>query len=438
MLCDGASAAVDGRRQSDRARALDHFIRGTVADVMEDHYQAIFHYQEALRCDSASPFVYVALAQDYLLLGNPVQAEALLDHALRLQPNHVPALELKSLLLRSTGRIEAARQVLRRLVQAAPDNVEHLRQLLAAELVAGDFKEAQRLLEHLKTMGKDDGLLDRQVLAVYLTAGQFERAATLLEQMIGQDSSDAGLVYALGNCRLQQGDTIRAEELIRRANRTEPGEPRYWIALAAVAMGRQDFARVTELVDSALARTPPHASLFSLKGLALYRTGKAAESIPVFRQAIELDSTMYVAMGSLALVYDELDSVEQAVELYERAIRLSDSAATYLNNLAYTFAARGIELERAQALVRRALEAEPGNSAYLDTMGWVEYGLGDYRSAIRWLEKAQRADPSNAATLEHLGDAHEKLGKRSKALRYYREALRLDPANETLRGKSEP
>jgi tetratricopeptide (TPR) repeat protein len=429
---------MNGRRQSDKALALDHFIRGSVADVMEDRYRAIFHYQEALRCDSASPFIYVALAQDYVLLGNPVQAEVLLDRALRLQPGHVPALELKALLLRSLGRNEAAREVLRRLVQAAPGHVEHLRQLLAAEFVAGDFNEAQRLHERLKASGDDDGLLDRQVLAVYLTAGEFGRAATLLERMMTQDSSDAGLVYALGSCRLQQGDTTRAEELIRRANGMEPGEPRYWIALAAICMGRQDFNCVTALVDSALARTPPQASLFSLKGLALYRTGRAAESIPVFRQAIELDSTMYVAVGSLALVYDELDSVDRAVELYERAIRLSDSAATYLNNLAYTYASRGTELERAKSLVRRALEIEPDNSAYLDTMGWVDYGLGDYRGAIRWLEKARRADPSNTATLEHLGDAHLKLGKRSKALRYYREALRMDPGNDELRRKVEP
>ena len=438
ILCASAQPAVNGRRQSDKAQALDCFIRGTVADVMEDHYRAVFHYQEALRCDSTSPFIYVALAQDYVLLGNPVQAEALLDRALRIQPDHVAALELKALLLRSMGQTEAARDVLRRLVQAAPDRAEYLRQLLAAELVAGDFKEAQRLHEHLKSAGDDDGILDRQVLAVYLTAGEFGRAATLLEQMIAQDSADAGLVYALGNCRLQQGDTTQAAELLRRANRMEPAEPRYWIALAAMAMGRQDFASVTALVDSALAHTAPHASLFSLKGLALYRTGKAGESIPVFEQAIELDSTMYVAVGSLALVYDELDSVDRAVELYERAIRLSDSAATYLNNLAYTYASRGMELERAKVLVRRALDIEPGNSAYLDTMGWVEYGLGDYHSAIRWLEKARRVDPANTATLEHLGDAHLKLGKRPKALRYYREALKIDPGNEELRRKIEP
>jgi tetratricopeptide (TPR) repeat protein len=431
-------AATEGRTQTAKAQALDQFIRGTVADVMEDHYRAVFHYQEALRYDSASPFIYVALAQDYILLGNPAQAEGLLDHALRIQPDHVPALELKALLLRSTGRMAAARDVLRKLVQVSPDNVEYLRQLLSVALVTGDFKEAEKLHERLKAAGHDDDLLDRQVLAVYLTAGQYARAAGLLEQMIAEDSTDAGLVYALGNCRLQQGDSLRGEELLKRANRMEPGDPRYWAALAAVAMGRQAYAEVITLVDSALAHTSPNAGLLSLKGLALSRMGRAEESIPLLQEAIDLDSTMYVAMGSLALVYDELDSVDRAAALYERAIRLSDSAAVYLNNLAYTYAVRGMELEHAKALVQRALDVEPDNSAYLDTMGWVEYGLGDYGNAVRWLKKARHADPKNAATLEHLGDALLKLGKRSQALKYYREALKLDPNNEELRHKIEP
>jgi tetratricopeptide (TPR) repeat protein len=432
-----AGAAVDGRGQSGTAQALDHFIRGTVADVMEDRYRAVFHYQEALRWDSTSPFIYVTLAQDYVLLGNPTQAERLLDHALSLQPDHIPALELKALLLRSLGKADAARDVLRHLVRLAPQNTDYMRRLLGAELAAGEFADAERLHERLRAMDKGDGMLDRQVLAVYLAAGELNRASSLLERMIAQDTTDAGLIYALGNCRLQLGDTIRAETLFRRANRMEPAEPRYWIALAAMAMGRQDFVAVTTLVDSALEHAPSHPSLLSLKGLALYRGGHPLESIPVFEQAIELDSTLYVALGSLALVYDELDSVDRAVELYERAIHYSDSAATYLNNLAYTYASHGVELERAKALVRRALEVEPNNSAYLDTMGWVEFALGDYHGAVRWLEKARHADPSSAATLEHLGDAHLKLGNRSKADRYYREALKLDPANEKLRAKIE-
>ena len=416
---------------------MDHFIRGAVADAMEDHYRAVFHYQEALRFDSASAFIYVALAQDYILLGSPNQAEQLLDHALRIHSNHVPALELKMLLLRSSGNLPQARELLNRLVQIAPERLEYQQQLLSLNLVMGNFREAEKLRRQIESHSEKKDLLNRQVLAIYLAAGEYERAAGILEEMIAQDSSDAALIFALGNCRLQQGDSIRGEEFIKRANRMEPAEPRYWIARAAIAMNRQDFDAITVLVDSALAYTEPHASFYSLLGLAQYRSGKTMEAISSLERAIELDSTMYVAIGSLALVYDELDSVSLSVGLYERAIRLSDSAATYLNNLAYTYASRGIELTRAKILASRAVNDEPENGAYLDTMGWIEYGLGNYNDAINWLKKAQRADPSNSAAFEHLGDVYMKMGKRSKALPYYRQALDRDPDNETLRRKLE-
>lgn len=433
-----ATAAVEGRPHSDKASALDHFIRGSVADVMEDRYRALYHYQEALRYDSTSAFIYVALAQDYILLGNPSQALMLLDKALQIQSDHIPALELKALLLRTMGKGSEARNVLRRLVEIVPDKSDYQRQLLAVELAMGNYREADRIFQRIEQDGYNDGFLSRQVLAVYLTVGEYDRAEAILRALIEADSTDAGLYYTLGNCRLQQRDTVQAEYLLNRANRMEPGEPRYWIALAAISMSKQQYSAVTELIDSALVHTEPHTSLYNLKGLALYRAGEIDESIIALRKAIELDSTMYVAIGSLALVYDEVDSLSEAVELYERAIRLSDSAATYLNNLAYTLASRGLELERAKTLSNRALELEPENGAYLDTMGWIEFGLGNYQSALRWLKKALRADPGNAATLEHLGDTYTKLGDRANAKKYYKDALEKNPGNEQLIEKLNP
>jgi tetratricopeptide (TPR) repeat protein len=101
VLIGGSTAAFSA--VVDRTRAMDQFIRGTIADQTGDHYRAAFHYQEALRWDSSSAFLHVALAQDYLLLGNPELADQQLNKALRLDRNHVPALEMKVVLLRGTG-----------------------------------------------------------------------------------------------------------------------------------------------------------------------------------------------------------------------------------------------------------------------------------------------------------------------------------------------
>jgi len=435
VLVHAANCLAAGSGPDAKTRALDLFIRGSVADVSEDYYRAVFHYQEALRYDSASAFIYVALAQDYLLLGNPTQAETLLDRALRKESNYVPALELKSLLERSAGKIPAARETLKKLVQIAPDRVDYLRQLLALELALENFDEAEKLYQRISTQNEDATLLSRQVLAVYLTSGEFSRAIRLMNSLLAADSSDDGLVFALGNAYIQIGDTIRGEELILRANRMNMEETRYWIARAAIELDRQNYTQVIRVVDSALVYTRPHASLFSLKGLSLYRAGLKVESVPVLWQAIDLDSTMFAAMGSLAMVYDELDSVDRAVELYERAIVLSDSAPVYLNNMAYMWAVRGMELERARNLAAIAVKKEPDNGAYLDTMGWIEFGLGNWDESLHWLKKAKDADPSNAATLEHMGDVHWRKGSQKTAMKYYRRALELDPSNETLRKK---
>jgi tetratricopeptide (TPR) repeat protein len=429
-------ASESGNTATDsNARALDQFIRGTVADQMEDRYRAVFHYQSALRFDSTSGFIYVALAQDYILLGNPSEAGGLLDKALSIHPDYTPALELKALMLRGTGKMPEARAILRKLVEQTPTNTQYMRQLLSIDLNLKDWSDAERLYGKIVAREGESDMLSRQVLSVCMAAGQNDRAIGLLKKLVATDSTDAGLWYALGTCYLQKGDSALGNQYATRACMLDPEEPRYWIGRAVIAADQQRFEEVLTIVDSALVHVQPAAGLYSLKGAALSRLGRKTEAVEAFKTAIDHDSTMFIAMGALALIYDETDSVDQAVALYERAIRLSDSAAVYLNNLAYTLASRGLELDRALDLSQRALALEPKNGAYLDTRGWIDYGLGHYDDALDWLKKASKASPDGATILEHIGDVYAKLGSDGKAKKYYERALKLDPKNETLQKK---
>ena len=418
-----------------KSRAMDQFIRGTIADQMGDHYRAAFHYQEALRFDSNSAFIYVALAQDYLLLGNTALADEQIERALRIDPRHLPALELKVVLLRNTGDLTKLRQYVKRLVEAAPKDTRYLRELLSLQLAERNYEEADRLYKRIVAIeGETDQLL-KQVLTVYLMSDQPKRALPLLEKLHERDTTDAAVVHSLGTTFLQTGDTARGESYLNLAIQLEPTEPRYWVGIAILAMDRRQFDAAAAIADSALAHVGPNAGLYAIKGNALNRSGKTEPAIEVLEQALALDSTLYSALGALALIYDRLDSLQRVEQLYERAIRLSDSAAVYLNNLAYAYAQRGVQLERAKFLVSRALELDPDNASYLDTMGWIEYQLGNYDDAVRWLKQAVKIDASNAEVFDHLGDVYMKQGSRSKAESSYERALALDPQNETIRRK---
>lgn len=97
------------------------------------------------------------------------------------------------------------------------------------------------------------------------------------------------------------------------------------------------------------------------------------------------------------------------------------------NDLGYLYADQGKKLEQAEKMIRLAVEAEPENAAYLDSLGWALYQMERYDEAIEVLKKAN-ADPDyrDATIIEHLGDAHAKLKQIKKARTAWQEALDVE------------
>jgi len=99
-----------------------------------------------------------------------------------------------------------------------------------------------------------------------------------------------------------------------------------------------------------------------------------------------------------------------------RVLRLDPSYAGAGNDLGYSWAEQGKNLEQAEALVRGALRIEPDNPSFLDSMGWVLYKRGKFEEALRALRRAvaPTATP-DPVVLDHLGDVLYRLGDRPAA-----------------------
>ena len=96
--------------------------------------------------------------------------------------------------------------------------------------------------------------------------------------------------------------------------------------------------------------------------------------------------------------------------------------ADALNHLGYTWAERGENIDEAEKLIRRALEMHPDNAAIIDSLAWVYYQRGDYKAAVRELEKATANGGRDPVIVEHLGDVYLKVGRDVDADRSYRDA----------------
>jgi Flp pilus assembly protein TadD len=107
-----------------------------------------------------------------------------------------------------------------------------------------------------------------------------------------------------------------------------------------------------------------------------------------------------------------------------RAIDINPSNAPALNYLGYTYAESGKRLDEAEKLIKRALNIEPEDGFYVDSLGWVYYQKGEYQKAVDQLERAVNLTGSDPTITEHLGDAYDKVGKIRDARHEYQDALK--------------
>ena len=77
------------------------------------------------------------------------------------------------------------------------------------------------------------------------------------------------------------------------------------------------------------------------------------------------------------------------------------------------------------SIISRAVDAEPDNAAYRDSLGWAHYQLGDFAKAAAELEKAAAADKPDPTIFDHLGDAYRKMGQPDKAKQAFQRAVEL-------------
>lgn len=144
------------------------------------------------------------------------------------------------------------------------------------------------------------------------------------------------------------------------------------------------------------------------------------------KKAFETDSTNVLFISLYASILQSLEIYNESDRLYEKAIQLDPNDANTANNYAYSLSVRGVNLSKAQRLSQLSINAEPENSAYLDTYGWIQYQLGNYNSALEFILKAIEIGDVSAEVFDHLGDIYLKLNDKEAALGAYNKSLELD------------
>ncbi|WP_307597639.1 tetratricopeptide repeat protein [Variovorax boronicumulans] len=132
-----------------------------------------------------------------------------------------------------------------------------------------------------------------------------------------------------------------------------------------------------------------------------------------------------------AMVAEKLNRLDDMERLLRRLIQLKPESQNAYNALGYSFADRKIRLDEARTLIQKAVQLAPEDPFIADSLGWVEFRLGNTAEAIRILEAAYktRPDPEIGA---HFGEVLWSIGQKDRAVTIWKEALLSDAENETL------
>ncbi|MFZ2649778.1 MAG: tetratricopeptide repeat protein [Burkholderiaceae bacterium] len=202
---------------------------------------------------------------------------------------------------------------------------------------------------------------------------------------------------------------------------------------AAVLARQGKFAQARELVRQVPERAPEDARAKLLAEAQVLRDvkrwGDANAVLAQANQRFENDPDLLYEQSMTAEKLDRMDDMER---LLRRVIEIKPDHHHAYNALGYSLADRNQRLPEAKSLIQKALALSPGEPFITDSLGWVEFRLGNRDEALRLLRGAykSRPDPEIAA---HLGEVLWSMGQKDEARRIWREGQQRDKANDVLR-----
>jgi Flp pilus assembly protein TadD len=308
---------------------------------------------------------------------------------------------------------------------------------LALELLGRGVKEAEALV--LQALPKQDKPeYPMAYVRVLIESKRFEQAAEQAQSVTQRFPTHAEAWLLLGSLQFEQGFDKQADASLQTyigmANKA-PNENTQRGVIQAQSRRASILAKQGKLKEARLLISQLPASkdeevrsrlMAELQLLREFRQWQAAFDLLAQQAGNDLD-----LLYEQAMMAEKLNQIEEMEKILRSVISKDPTYFNAYNALGFSLADRNVRLKEAKELIVKALTLAPGDPFITDSLGWVEFRLGNTSQALELLEKAfkERADAEIAA---HLGEVLWQLKRESDAIAVWRQGLEIAPTNETL------
>ena len=433
--------------------------------------QAIDYANRAVALNPGDAEGYQRLVEIEVAAGQEKKALEVLDRAAKIHSND-PAFWMRlgklymAILFKSDSQpkpdeLKRTNEIFKKAAEHAGDDPAVLKEIADYYAASQQLKEAIPLYLHVLELQPDDANAREKLATGFILTNQRGKAVEMLEQII-KEHPEKYQSYDLLAQVLE--DEARS---LQRANRLEeakakfakvaanyeqsllinPSHPSTYLHLAELLLGPlRDADRAVKLLTDARRRFPGAPEIVYYLAIAQREAKQSQQAVATFEEALHeaqldedddvINAKFYFNYGAAA---EQAGLYEKAANLLRKSIALdpANSAEAY-NYIGYMWADHNMNLDEAEAMIKRALESEPNNASYLDSLGWVEFRKGKFDQALNdLLHAAKSVERDDPVVFEHIGDTYLKLNRVPEALDAWQKALALDPKNKTLADKIE-
>jgi len=350
--------------------------------------------------------------------------------------------------------------------------------VVALELIDPNRPEAEALVRNYLANDQSPSRAQPEIRMAYarvlLDAQRYAEATAQLQTVTREKPEYPEGWLVLGSLQLQDNQQAAAQVSLERyvalAGETpqaerNPGLAQAYLSLSQLAEKRKDYAAAEnwlgkienaadltqaqtrrasilasqgkieegrQLIRALPERTPEEARLKLNAEVGLLREFKHyREAHELLVQALAKTPEDTDLLYEQSMVAEKLGLLDEMERLLRQVMQLKPDHHHAYNALGYSLADRNVRLSEARDLIRKAIEFAPADPFIKDSLGWVEFRMGNTLEAMQIFEAAYQAKP-DAEIAAHFGEVLWRLGQRDRALTIWKEGQRLNADNETL------
>jgi len=434
--------------------------------------------------------LYSALGYTYEQQKQYKEAIEAYRHAIEMDRDNLDAIRGLAQNLLNDGQADAALDQYKVIADANPEDAQTYVRIAEIYRKQGKFDLALDNLKKAGLMVQDSVEVPYNIAAIYQAQGRYDEAIPIMVDLLkksekadgkysnGERSNRAVFLERLGSIYREQGNNASANETFRQivALGGDDNIERGYQQIIDTWREAKEWQKALDTAKEAVKKLPT-PQLKMVLAAQEADTGDADKALKEVHALLKGDANsnsedreIYIRLAEMNTRLRRFPDAEQALdkaeqlstksedkrdiwflrgatferekhfaeaeEQFQKVLASDPENAAALNYLGYMLADQNVKLEEAFGYIKRAVDLDPTNGAYLDSLGWAYFRLGKYELAEDNLLKASQKINTDPTVHDHLGDLYQKTGRLKLAATNWERAL--TEWNRTLAADVDP